>query len=60
MSIPSLDNVRVDASLYNLYAAEFDAFAAIAGNMVAIVPEPSSALLGLGGIVWLRSGKTRR
>ena len=45
MSIPTLINVRVDPTLFNRYAAEFNAFDAIAGNTVTVVPEPSAIFL---------------
>jgi Leucine-rich repeat (LRR) protein len=53
LGIASLDNVRVDPSLYKMYAAEFAAFAALPGNTVTIVPEPTGTiiLLGILGIV---------
>ena len=44
LDIESLDNVRVDPSLYNRYTADFDAFAAMPGNTVTVLPEPSSVL----------------
>jgi Leucine-rich repeat (LRR) protein len=45
LNIPTLDNVRVDQALFNRYAAEFNAFASISGNIVTVVPEPSTLLL---------------
>jgi hypothetical protein len=53
LSIPTLDHVRVDRALYDLYVDEFDAFAALPGNTVTVVPEPTGAviLLGLLGTV---------
>jgi hypothetical protein len=51
--IASLDNVRVDPSLYSMYTAGFNAFAVLPGNTVTIVPEPTGTiiLLGILGIV---------
>jgi hypothetical protein len=53
IGIASLDNVRVDRALYDRYVDEFDAFAALPGNTVTIVPEPTGTviLLGILGIV---------
>jgi Leucine-rich repeat (LRR) protein len=45
LNIATLDNVRVDHALFNQYAAEFNAFDAIPGNTVTVVPEPSAFLL---------------
>lgn len=53
LSISTLDNVRVDPALYSLYAAELDAFDAIEGNTVTVVPEPSALVLMLAGACWL-------
>jgi Leucine-rich repeat (LRR) protein len=45
LSLEQLDNVRVDQALFDRYAAEFNAFDAIPGNTVTVVPEPSAILL---------------
>jgi carboxypeptidase N regulatory subunit/peroxidase len=45
LNIKTLDNVRVDHALFNRYAAEFNAFDAIPGNTVTIVPEPKAVVL---------------
>jgi Leucine-rich repeat (LRR) protein len=45
LSIATLKNVRVDQALFNRYAAEFNAFDAIPGNTVTVVPEPSTIFL---------------
>jgi Leucine-rich repeat (LRR) protein len=52
LAIPTLDDVRVDRALYDLYVDEFNAFAALPGNTVSIVPEPTGTgiLLGILGI----------
>jgi Leucine-rich repeat (LRR) protein len=47
LGIPTLNDVRLDPSLYSLYAAEFDNFAATAGNTLTIVPEPTTCTLAL-------------
>ena len=54
-----LDNVRVDPTLYDLYAAEFDAFAALPGNTLTIVPEPTAVSLLLAAIA-IVSGRRGR
>lgn len=59
LSIPTLDNLRIDSLLYELYSAEFDAFAALDGKTMTVVPEPSTYLL-LTSVVWLRRRKLRR
>ncbi len=45
LTLETLDNVRVDQALFDRYAAEFNAFDAIPGNTVTVVPEPSAILL---------------
>jgi hypothetical protein len=45
LTLETLDNVRVDQALFDRYAAEFNAFDAIAGNTVTVVPEPSAIFL---------------
>ena len=45
LSIATLKNIRVDQALLNRYAAEFNAFDAIPGNTVTVVPEPSAIFL---------------
>jgi Leucine-rich repeat (LRR) protein len=45
LSLEQLDNVRVDQALFDRYAAEFNAFDAIPGNTVTVVPEPSAFFL---------------
>jgi len=53
LSIATLDNVRIDPTLYSLYAAELDEFDAIIGNTVTVVPEPLSiVLLILSSVAW--------
>ena len=45
LTLETLDNVRVDQALFDRYAAEFNAFDAIPGNTVTVVPEPSAIFL---------------
>ena len=45
LTLERLDNVRVDQALFDRYAAEFNAFDAIPGNTVTVVPEPSAIFL---------------
>ena len=45
LTLEGLDNVRVDQALFDRYAAEFNAFDAIPGNTVTVVPEPSAIFL---------------
>jgi hypothetical protein len=49
----TLDHVRVDHGLYDLYADEFTAFAAIDGNTLVVIPEPSGLTVLLLGVVTL-------
>ena len=52
LGISTLNNVRIDSSLYGQYSTELDAFAALPGNAVTVVPEPSTVtLLLLAGVV---------
>lgn len=53
LTIEPLKNVRVDKAPFEQYAAEFSAFDAIPGNTVAVVPEPTSAMLCLASVVAL-------
>jgi uncharacterized protein YjbI with pentapeptide repeats len=48
LAIPTLDHVRVDRALYERYVDEFDAFAALPGNTVTVVPEPTGTVILLG------------
>ena len=41
LTMPTLENVTVDPSLFGLYETEFNVFAAMPGKTVTIVPEPS-------------------
>jgi len=45
LSIPTLDNVRIDLYLFGQYAQELNAFDAMPGNTVTVVPEPNSSVL---------------
>jgi hypothetical protein len=45
LSLEQLDIVRVDQVLFNRYTAEFNAFDAIPGNTVTVVPEPLAVFL---------------
>jgi Leucine-rich repeat (LRR) protein len=45
LTLEGLDNVRVDQALFDRYAAAFNAFDAIPGNTVTVVPEPSAIFL---------------
>ena len=48
LGIETLNKVTVDLNLYLMYASEFDAFAAMEGNSLTVVPEPSGfVLLGM-------------
>ena len=51
LGIATLDKVTVNSSLFGLYADEFNAFDAMDGNTVTVVPEPSSLLLALVGFL---------
>jgi Leucine-rich repeat (LRR) protein len=51
LSISTLDNIRVDQALFDRYAAEFNAFDAIPGNTVTVVPEPSAIVLCI--VAWI-------
>jgi hypothetical protein len=53
LAIPTLNHVRVDGALYDRYVDEFDAFAALSGNTVTVVPEPAGTIIlfGILGIV---------
>ena len=42
LDIPTLDNVRVDQSLFVLYEDELNSFSRSPGNSVTVVPEPTS------------------
>ena len=60
LSIPTLDSVRVDHSLFNHYSAELTGFADAAGNSITIVPEPTTAfLLALASAVWLAQRRAK-
>ena len=63
LGIPTLDNVSVDSNLFASYEAEFEAFAAMPGNTVTVVPEPSGfaavLIMSMGATVIARRG-TRR
>jgi len=50
LTIATLNSVRVDQVLFYRYAAEFNAFDAIPGNTVTVVPEPLAASLVLAGV----------
>ena len=45
LGIPTLNNVTVDSTLFGTYEAEFNAFAAMPGNTVSVVPERTTAVL---------------
>ena len=55
LGIPTLNYVRLDPSLYSLYAAEFDNFATISGNTLTIVPEPTTCTLALVSLCFVMS-----
>ena len=47
LGIATLDNVTVDRFLFDLYADEFNAFDALPGNTVTVVPEPGGVVLAV-------------
>jgi Leucine-rich repeat (LRR) protein len=51
LSIATLNNIRLNQALFNHYAAEFQAFDALPGNTVTVVPEPATALILLAGVL---------
>ena len=59
LSIPTLENVTVDPSLFGLYETEFNAFAAVPGKTVLVVPEPTGTatllIVVLGVVVTQRT-----
>jgi hypothetical protein len=57
LNIETLDYVRVDQALFDRYAAEFNAFDAIPGNSVTVVPEPQAAMLVVLVLVALSCGR---
>jgi len=61
LDISTLDNVTVDKALFERYAAEFNAFAALPGNTVTVVPEPSAiGLLAMGLLALVNAKRDRR
>ena len=58
LKIPSLDHVRLDTTLYRHFAPELDAFAAVPGNTVTIVPE-STCILFLPAVIPFFSARRR-
>jgi hypothetical protein len=52
LNISTLGTVTVDPALFNLYAAELNAFDALFGRTVIVVPEPSAFFLSVvaGGL----------
>jgi len=59
LTLETLDNVRVDQALFDPYAAEFNAFDAIPGNTVTVVPEPATLTLLIMAMV-VHSARRRR
>jgi hypothetical protein len=61
LTLESLDNVRLDQALFDQHSAEFNAFDAIPGNTVTVVPEPSVFCLSITtiGLVWLPARRRR-
>ncbi len=57
----SLDYLTIDLYVYDKNQAAFDSWDAIEGNVLTVVPEPSSMLLlCLGAFALLGFGRSRR
>ena len=51
LGITTLRNVRIDTELFNRYAEQLTAFAAVDGNTLTVVPEVSTGVLACLGIL---------
>ena len=60
LTLETLDHVRVDQASFDRYAAEFNAFDAIPGNTVTVVPEPSAIFLCTAAWILGRAFRQRR